>query len=320
MKRYLDQRLRLNALRVLDAVELHGSLLKASAALGISQPALTKCLRDLEEMLGARLFERHARGVATTEAGIVMVESARRILAELKRTEEDMDHLLHGGVAAIGALPVAETGLLPELILKVRERRPQFKFRLQAGRSEQLLPLLAAGQIDMVIGRLHAPQRSDAFTREELWSDPLALVARSDHPLFELPSCDPEDLAQFELALPSTQPQVQSQIAAVVERLGLRPEPAIRTSSYSFLREMLLETDVITIIPPLLMLGELKRGTMNIRSLPIEVPNEPAGVILAHNRKLNGAATAFLECVRAHVGDIVRECLAPLGRAPRRKK
>lgn len=317
MKRHLDQRLRLNALRVLDALATNGSLLKASAALGISQPALTKCLRDLEDMLGTRLFERHARGVEATEAGLVMIESGRRILAELKRTEEDLNHLAHGGIAAIGALPLAEAGLLPDLILKVRAQRPQFKLRLEAGRTETLLPLLAAGQIDMVIGRLHPPELPDGFVREELWADPLAIVARADHPLFDSTVLEVHVLAKYELALPRTQPQIQNEIDAVVARLGLDIDPAVRTSSYSFLREILFVTDAFTILPPLLMLGDIRRGAMKVRALPIETPRRPAGVILAPKRKLNAAASAFLDCLREHIDELVELGLAPLTEAPR---
>src|SRR3954452_887725 len=77
--RYLDQRLRLPLLRAVDAVATHGSLLKASAALGVSQPALTKSLHELEEVLQLRLFNRHSRGVRPTAAGIAFVRSASRV-------------------------------------------------------------------------------------------------------------------------------------------------------------------------------------------------------------------------------------------------
>ena len=68
-RRYLDQRLRLSMLRAVDAVEAHRSLLTASAALGITQPALTKSLQELEDIVQTRLFDRHSRGVRPTDAG-----------------------------------------------------------------------------------------------------------------------------------------------------------------------------------------------------------------------------------------------------------
>src|SRR5262245_4581903 len=95
-RRYLDQRLRLSLLRAVDAVEAHRSLLAASTALGITQPALTKSLHELEEVVGARLFDRHSRGVRPTEAGHVFVDAARRVLAELRRLDDELDQLASG--------------------------------------------------------------------------------------------------------------------------------------------------------------------------------------------------------------------------------
>src|SRR3712207_2852640 len=103
-RRYLDQRLRLSALRAVDAVEAHRSLLKASQMLGITQPALTKALQELEDILQIRLFDRHSRGVRPTQAGLLFVQTARRILAEMRRLNEELDHLssASGGTVALG--------------------------------------------------------------------------------------------------------------------------------------------------------------------------------------------------------------------------
>src|SRR3954466_515412 len=134
-RRYLDQRLRLPLLRAVDAVDAHGSLLKASAALGITQPALTRSLQELEELLQVRLFDRHARGVRTTQAGLVFVRTARRVLAELRRLDEDLDQLSSpsGGSVALGALPVAAAGVLPGTLARLKATDPDIRVRLQQG-------------------------------------------------------------------------------------------------------------------------------------------------------------------------------------------
>src|SRR3954465_9405089 len=92
-RRYLSHRLRLHLLRAADAIESQGSLVKASAVLGITQPAITKSLQELEELLRLRLFDRHPRGMRPTEAGTVFVSAARRVLSELNRLDEELDRL-----------------------------------------------------------------------------------------------------------------------------------------------------------------------------------------------------------------------------------
>ena len=314
MKRHLDQRLRLQLLRVIDALETNGSLLKASAALGVTQPALTGNLKDIEELVGTRIFDRHARGVRPTEAGMVLIRSARRILAEIRRTEEDLDLLTnpYGGIAAIGALPVAASGLAPMVITKLRAEHPDFRVRLEEGRTEELLPLLAAGQIDLIVGRFYEAPAPDLFVREELWSDPMAIVARAGHPLLTGGPVDPADLSKFELILPIAPQRVAAEIEALLPSLGLADTAPISSTSYSFTREVLLSTDAFTIMPPMNLLGDLNRGALGMAALPVPAQLRPAGIITMRDRRLNGAATAFVDCLHENILEIVTGGLAAI--------
>ena len=185
-RRYLDQRLRLSLLRAVDAVEAHRSLLAASVVLGITQPALTKSLHELEDIVGARLFDRHSRGVRPTEAGRAFVQTARRVLAELRRLDEEFDQLSSpgGGTVALGALPVAAAGVLPGALSRLKADYPHIKVRLQEGRTRDLLPLLASGEIDLIVGQLYEPAIPDRFSREPLWTEPISILARNEHPIF----------------------------------------------------------------------------------------------------------------------------------------
>src|SRR3954447_7425533 len=233
-KRYLDQRLRLPLLRAVDAIETHRSLLKASAALGLSQPALTKSLQELEETLQLRLFERHARGVRPTEAGAVFVRSARRILAELHRLDEELDQLSipEGGTVALGALPVAAAGVLPGALTRLKALHPRIRVRMQQGRTEQLLPLLASGEIDLIVGRLYQPAVPDGFGREALWTEPISILARAGHPLFEETLVTLDALRRYDLVLPTITQRVGQEIESLLAALGLAPATWLRSSSY----------------------------------------------------------------------------------------
>ncbi len=145
-------------------------------ALGVSQPALTKSLHELEAFLQLRLFDRHPRGVHSTEAGTVFVRAARRILSELRPLDEDLDLLSSpgGGALALGALPVAAAGVLTRL----KAAYAALRVRLQQGRTEELLPLLASSELDLIVGRLYDPAVPDGFEREALWTDSTGPGAR----------------------------------------------------------------------------------------------------------------------------------------------
>jgi LysR family transcriptional regulator, pca operon transcriptional activator len=311
-RRHLDQRLRLPLLRAVDVVEVEGSLVKASATLGISQPALTKSLQELEHILRVRLFDRHSRGVAPTPQGKVFIQAARRILADLRRLEEDLDEYISPscGTVAVGVLPVAAAGVLPTVIARLRTSHPNIKVRLQQGRTIDLVPFLASGELDLIVGRLYEPTLPDGFKREALWSEPIAMFARSEHPIFS-DTVRVESLRRYDLILPTVGQRVGEEIEHLLERLGLEPTAPLRSSSYDFIREVLCATDAISIMPCLMLLGDLLRGTLRTASLPIPTPARPAGIILPRDRLASPTTRAFVQCLRGYISEIVTRGLTP---------
>jgi LysR family pca operon transcriptional activator len=323
-RRYLDQRLKFSLLRVAHALDVHGSLLKASAALGLSQPALSRSLAELEAIVDARLFERHARGVRPTEAGVVLIRLARRVLAEIGRAEDSLDALgaAGGGTVAVGVLPVAAVGVLPGALIRLKAAHPGLKVRLHQGRMEDLLPLLAAREIDLVVGRLYAPGVPDGHARETLWEEPISILARAGHPVFERGGpVTAEILRRYDLALPTVSQRVGQEIDQLLALLGLAPDAALRSSSYGFIREMLLATDHISVMPRSMMVGDLLRGTLRVVPLPVPAPPRPAGLVLPADPPPSPAVAAFIEALRAYAAELrpLTEAAMPKADSTRRR-
>jgi LysR family transcriptional regulator, pca operon transcriptional activator len=314
IKRHLEQRLRLAHLRAVDAIAAQGSLLKASAALSLTQPALSKTLHEAEDILGAKLFDRHPRGVTPTAAGAAFVETARRMMGELRRLDEALDIVSHPGrgALALGVLPVAASGVLPGALTRMRAAHPQVRVRLEQGRTEELLPLLASGEIDMIVGRLYEPEAPDGFEREPLWSEPIALLARPGHPILALNTIENEHLRGYDLALPTVGQRVGREIEWILQRLGLESTVAYRSSSYDFIREMVMGGDFLSIMPSLMMAGDLLRGALQLAPLPLPHNQRLAGVI----RRVGGAPTpagrAFLDALKGFVGELAERGFADI--------
>jgi LysR family pca operon transcriptional activator len=242
-----------------------------------------------------------------TEAGTVFVRSARRILAELRRLDEDLHRLSSpgGGTVALGGLPVATSGVLPGALARLRADHPGIRIRVQQGRTEELLPLLASGEIDLIVGRLYKLPVPDSFEREALWTEPISILARAEHPLLSAKQVSLDEIRRYDLVLPTITQRVGQDIEHLLSLLGIDPEHALRSSSGSFIREMLHGTDMLSVMPRLMMVGDLLRGTLRVVPLPIASPDRPAGLILPRDRALTRSGLTFAGCLRAYVAEIV---------------
>lgn len=308
MPRHLDQQLKLRLLRAVDAIGAHGSILAASRALSVTQPALTRSLQETEALLGLQLFERSGRGVRATPAGEVVLQSARRLLGELRRLDEELDRLVGRMKATImlGALPVAAAGVLPGLLGRLRSQHPELVVQLVQGKTEELLPKLEGGELDLVIGQLYPPDKPDGLMREALYEEPISVLARTDHPVFETP-ITAEALRRWELVLPTIGQRVGQEIDQLLATLGLAPTTSMRSTSYGFIREMLHSTDFISVMPNTMMAGDLLRGTIRAAPLPAVSRPRPAGFIRRADTPLSPAAEVLVDGLRRYVEEIAAQ-------------
>jgi LysR family pca operon transcriptional activator len=138
----------------------------------------------------------------------------------------------------------------------------------------------------------------------------MSILARAGHPLFGGLAVDAEALRPYDFVLPTITQRVGQEIERILADLGLEAATAFRSSSYGFIREMLLGGDCVAIMPRLMMVGDLLRGALKLAPLPIEAPERPAGLIRRRAAPLSMAAELFVETLRAYVGDLAARGLA----------
>jgi LysR family pca operon transcriptional activator len=307
---YLEQRLKIRHLRVIDALEQHKSLLRASRALRVSQPALSRTLQEVEEIIGAEIFERHPRGVRPNATGAVLTAGARKLLTTIRELEGQLDRLSDGQrrTIRVGALPVAAHGLLPAVLANAGEQAARLTISVIEGKTDQMIPALLSGEIDVIVGRLYPPSQPDDLVRRVLYDEPISLVARSDHPLFALPSVSAADVQRYTLVLPSVSTLMERDVREILEQLRLDTDAAVQSTSVGFMRELLLSGTFVSAVPRVLVAGDLARDTMRI--LPVAVPSAPRPAGIIHRGPLGEAGKLLLaelqrEVARLEESDIV---------------
>lgn len=172
--------MKLHALQALVAAVEEGSLRAAARRIGVSQPALTKLVRDLEIEVAASLLERHSQGVRPTAQGQVLVQHARTVARELA-TAADQIRQLGGqmrGELRIAAVPVAMMLLIPEALRTYSRSFPDIILRVGEELFTEQLQKLRNGQVDLVVGGIPDGLPSGEFIVESLMRTRMVVVAR----------------------------------------------------------------------------------------------------------------------------------------------
>jgi DNA-binding transcriptional LysR family regulator len=177
--------MKLTALQALVAAVEDGSLRGAARRLGVSQPALTKMIRELEIELAAPLLVRTSQGVLPTAQGQVLFEHARKVSRELL-TATDLIRQLGGdmrGELSIGVVPVALMLLIPETLRTFGRAFPGIRLRVSEELYIAQLQRLRSGQVDIAVGGIPEGLASGEFVTEELMSTRMVVVVRKGSPL-----------------------------------------------------------------------------------------------------------------------------------------
>ncbi|MGE4337835.1 MAG: LysR family transcriptional regulator [Pigmentiphaga sp.] len=241
-------RLRLRNLKMLLSLEQTRNISHSAAALSITQPGLSKWLKDLEDDIGLPLFERHARGLRPTSYGQTLIEHARRLEAQLDRAGQDMAALLAGGSGrvAIGASGASASDTVPLAVRQLLETMPQARVRLVESTVDLLMEQLAQGTLDIVVGRAGTPTHDPAIRQERLYMEPLHLVARPQHPLLAKKELQWPDLMAYRWLLWPKGTPVRDSLEEALAAAGLSvPEDHIESNSVTINLTMLNITNMI---------------------------------------------------------------------------
>ena len=294
-------RIRLRNLKFLLSLAQTRNLSHSATLLHTTQPALSKWLKDLESDIGLPLFERHARGLVPTTHGDVLIAHARRIEAQLDRAAADMSVLRFGGAGrlVIGASGAAASEAAPRAELAIAERMPELRVDLVEGTMDRLMTLLAGGDLDIVIGRTAAIEADAANIRSEvLYVEPVDLVARRDHPLFELPEVGWEDVQRYRWIVWPSQAPVRKALEAALAKAGRSlPSNYIESNSVIANVTLLNYSDVIGTASHRSSMVLTRLGVLRI--LPFQLDGVGSVSIYWRNDELYPKSVEVaLECIR----------------------
>lgn len=308
--RLLDGRLKLRHLVLVTTIAEHGSVIRAAEHLHVTQPVVTRGLRELETVLGVQIFDRGPRGVSPTLYGHAFIEHAQAVLAQIRQAGRHVAELSEGhvGSVTVGTHLAGSNVLLPMAIGRLKRERPRVTVIVKEATPDVLAADLLAGQVDLTVGRLTPADDGGRTTQVQLYSEPVRLVTRTGHPAASAPAPALPELLDYPWILPVGQTALRHELEEVFFAQGL-PLPADRVECTSILtlRSLLLCNDAIAALPMLIAEGDDLLLTL---PTPLQGVRRLVGATVAANRAPSPSSSLLLHHLRRAAVEI-RERLAP---------
>ena len=292
-------------------VEL-GNFSAAARAQETSLSSVHRTARELERTLGVSLFEKTSFGVNPTRDAQRLGRRVRLAFGELSQARAEVDALQGGdsGRTAIAALPLARSYLVPAALLEFSQAHPRHAVEILDGSYANLLAGLRSGESDILIGALRDPAPASDVIQEHLFDDPLAIIARANHPLAKRrPTV--ASLRKCQWIAPRRGSPLRRQFDALMASGGGEPPvPSIECNSLGATRAFLLESDRITLLSAHQIHYDLLAGSLVALPHPWGNVPRPIGLTLRRNWRPTVLQEQLLEVLRrvartaaeAHVG------------------
>lgn len=300
-----NQRIRLRHLHTFVAVAQQGTLGRAAETLSLSQPALSKTLNELEELAGARLFERGRLGAQLTMMGEQFLTHAVKVLDALNHAGQSFNTPLpqEPEVLRVCVLTTVALGMLPSILDHFHQQRPQTIVQVATLHNNVLIAGLKAGEFDVGIGRMADAELMTGLTYELLFLESLRLVVRPDHPLMS----DNVTLSRamswpVVISPEGTAPRRLAETMLKEQGCSL-PPTLVETSATSLARQLALRYNYVWFVPS----GAIKEDLLHnsLAALPVAShgPGEPVGILTRSGVPLSLSAEILLATIRkSHSG------------------
>lgn len=297
----MDTRIKYRHVQCFLEVYRQRSVGKAAEILETTQPAVSKKLKELEDMLGARLLERGKSSVELTPCGEVFIKYASASMTALRDGARSVAEaqLKSRSRLSIGVVPAAAAHLLPAIVRHFRDADLDVTLNIVTSDNNELLDKLRQGEIDLVIGSPGEPEQLHGMTFEQLCSEPLSMVVRPGHPLLR-GEFDLARIGSFTLLCPPRHTRLHSLIERYLLTAGASiGNDRIETQSDLFAREFLRQGDAVWAVPRSVVQHELDHRELVELPLSQQEVRSSLGITVRQDRSMSVALQMFVDSCRS---------------------
>lgn len=300
----LLNRLRMRQIALILAIDTQRTLRGAAAQLGLTQPAATKMLHELEDALGLRLFERVGRGLQRNAAGERVTSYFRNIHGSMEALNRELGELRLGsaGRLAVGSIMAASPGRLTEALLGLKAQYPLLAIEVAVDTSDLLLAQLREGVLEVVIGR-QAGQPGGAYAFRPIDDEGLSVVVGNEHPLARKRQIGFEALLDYAWVLqPPGSPMRELIEREFRDHQQALPRGLLETGSILTTINLIRRSTLVAVIPDAVARQNAAHGMLRVLPYRLRRTLEAYGSLVRNDRPLSKPAEQFLALLHGDPG------------------
>jgi DNA-binding transcriptional LysR family regulator len=298
----IKSRLRMRHLQLLYLLSKGGSLRQAAESLSLTQPAVTKALQELEDVIGETLFQRTNQGVTPNALGAAAMRYAKLVFADLDCFHEELDALMSGslGKIRIGAMGSLSGRLIPRAIIRLQQTHPKLGISVMIDTSDILLQALERGQLDLLVARIPVGWDQDALDFEPFGEEFIQIVARKEHPEMGRKDVGLATLTHYPWVIQSQQTPLREIFNQIFREAQIQPPTQIvETASTTLTFSLVQQTDTIALMPLSLLDFYRSIGMLDRLPIPLSVHLTNFGLISRKNRSPTPSMIIVREAIRS---------------------
>jgi len=311
----------LRYLRHFAAAVEKGGIGKAARSLNISQPGLTRSIRQLEEHLKVPLLERGTRGVTPTAYGINFYSRARSIIAETERAQLEISEMRGETerLVTIGALPSLANFILPEATIRFLANNEGARVKVIQKSRNEILPAMLAGEFDFIFCILDRFDDDHETVQRLLFHDRASVIVRRDHPVLQSRNDLSKELLNYSWVLPRPEADQRLYINRLYSNAGLGvPKIAVECQTTPYLKSLVMQSDFVGVLPTNFVSVEESEGLIESVVLPGMQNDIPFGLQFRCDRPLSLAAKSFMHQIENVIRSIKQHLSERLDFPPNR--
>jgi len=289
-----------NHLALFHAVAQAGGISRGAERLHVSQPAVSKQIKELEDTLGVRLLERLPRGSRLTDGGKLLAQYVQRMAVVEEETARAIEEFrgVKRGRLAVGASTTIGAYLLPQLFGEFHRQHPDIELELEIANTETIQNQLMAGSIE--VGLTEGLMEAEHLDSEVFHEDELVAIAPRGHPLLKQKRVTARELCREPFILREAGSGTRAVVERALGKRGLKVKPVLSLASPEAIKRAVIAGVGIAIVSRLAISCELQIGSLAVIPVKDLAIHRPLHLQKLRSKTPSPAVSQFLKLLHAH--------------------